>query len=169
MSKSYYSIIPEFNPKSVLKHWGLKGMKWYEHQYGEWQKQAQYANGMPDPDGKRINSKSFNKSVGRDLNRWHLNPVQKNRMRNDYKAWHEADAKWRASTTPGPKSDRARDFHKWRKSGDKQLAKALVKAEKKAMRWSEKDNQRIMKKYGVSNIEATMAVNKWYRKHINVN
>ena len=37
-------------PSEELEHYGIKGMSWYKHIFGEWQKQAQYANGMDDPD-----------------------------------------------------------------------------------------------------------------------
>ena len=33
-----------------LSHSGVPGMKWFEHKFGKWQKQAQYAAGQDDPD-----------------------------------------------------------------------------------------------------------------------
>lgn len=33
-----------------LSHSGVPGMRWFEHKFGKWQKQAQYAAGQEDPD-----------------------------------------------------------------------------------------------------------------------
>ena len=35
-----------------LQHAGVPGMKWYRHQFGDWQSQAVYAHGQSDPNAK---------------------------------------------------------------------------------------------------------------------
>lgn len=40
-----------------IEHSGIKGMKWYEHKFGRWQKHAQYAGGQDDPDAKKYSDR----------------------------------------------------------------------------------------------------------------
>lgn len=36
--------------EEYLAHYGVKGMKWYEHKFGDWERHAMYAMGKPNPD-----------------------------------------------------------------------------------------------------------------------
>lgn len=58
MSEFYIGFTSDRDPKSVLRHWGMKGMSWYKHKFGPWQKQAQYAAGQDDPDADPKNAAS---------------------------------------------------------------------------------------------------------------
>ena len=40
-----------------LSHSGVPGMSWYKHKFGKWQKQAQYAGGMDDPNAHHTSVK----------------------------------------------------------------------------------------------------------------
>lgn len=51
----YYHILHS----DTLIHSGHRGMKWYKHVYGDWQKHAKYANGMPDPSAGTTGSAKF--------------------------------------------------------------------------------------------------------------
>lgn len=44
-------------PITSLEHSGIKGMKWYQHKFGRWQKHAEYAGGRDDPDAKKSDKK----------------------------------------------------------------------------------------------------------------
>ena len=44
-------------PSEELYHHGVKGMKWYRHQFGDWEEHAVYANGQPDPNADDDNRK----------------------------------------------------------------------------------------------------------------
>lgn len=43
-----------------LKHYGVKGQRWYGHQFGNWERHARYARGKPNPD--TINGKQSKES-----------------------------------------------------------------------------------------------------------
>ena len=43
----------EYLERNALSHSGVPGMSWRTHKFGKWQKQAVYAQGMPDPNGDR--------------------------------------------------------------------------------------------------------------------
>lgn len=49
MNNTLYAIDHDL---SYLQHDGVPGMKWKTHKFGKWQKQAVYAQGMPDPNEK---------------------------------------------------------------------------------------------------------------------
>lgn len=54
---------------SDISHSGVKGMKHYQHKFGKWQKQAQYAGGRDDPDKKTSINKLKSYSSERKLSR----------------------------------------------------------------------------------------------------
>lgn len=38
------------SPNDELMHYGVSGMNWYTHKYGNWERHAKYAHGQPNPE-----------------------------------------------------------------------------------------------------------------------
>lgn len=38
------------SPNEELYHYGVGGMNWYKHKFGNWERHAKYANGQPNPE-----------------------------------------------------------------------------------------------------------------------